>query len=156
MVTNPHPNVLISLRDTQNLKKFLQKQNLDTKTNFLDIFRLVTGSGLATAEGDVWRRHREIISNSFHYEFLKTNFPMIQETTREFLESLKPEDPKAYNESKASMVGQTIPALPLAVKVMEMSFFSKNQRLMKRITEFRQICYERIVTRKAEKDTMPS
>jgi len=97
MVTNLQADVLISLRDTQYLKDFLQKQNIYTKTKFLDILRLVAGTGLVTAEGDVWKRHRRIISNSFHYEFLKTNVHMIQETAREFLGSLGPEEMKSYN-----------------------------------------------------------
>jgi cytochrome P450 family 4 subfamily V len=191
MVTNLQSDVLISLRDTQYLKDFLQKQNLYTKTKFLDILRLVAGTGLVTAEGDVWKRHRKIISNSFHYEFIKTNVPMIQETTREFLSGLKPEDMKAYNVipkvqeitgeivgriffgkhlnsytfegkpltlaladlmTEIAMAGKSLPGVLLGAKVMKIPLFSKHQRLMKRITGFRQICYDIIEARRVQKD----
>ena len=88
---------MINLRDIGYVRDFLQKQNLYKKTKYIDMFRLIAGTGLVTAEGDVWKRHRKIVSNSFHYEFLKTNVQMIQETTREFLGSLKTEDLQNFN-----------------------------------------------------------
>jgi cytochrome P450 family 4 subfamily V len=58
--------------------------------------------------------------------------------------------------SEVSMVGKTMPALILGAKVMNMPLlFPKYQKLMKRITEFRQICYDIIEARKAQKGTMP-
>jgi len=49
------------------------------------------------SEGDVWKRHRKIISNSFHYESLKANITTIKNTTLEFLDKTTPEEHQNYS-----------------------------------------------------------
>jgi len=96
MVSNIKSNIVITLRDPQYIKEFLQKQSLYTKTKLFDMIKMVAGTGLVAAEGDTWKRHRKIVSNSFHYEFLKEKAPMIQETAQEFFGKVKPEEMKDY------------------------------------------------------------
>jgi len=95
-VSNVQSDVLFSLRGTQEIKDFLQKPHLYQKSKYIDMIKLIAGTGLVTVEGNIWKSHRKIISNSFHYEFLKANIPMIQDITRQFFEKLGPEDLNDY------------------------------------------------------------
>ena len=54
------------------------------------------GTGLLLAEGETWKRHRKIVSNSFNYDFLRSNIGLVQSTTKEFLSALTPEDFTGY------------------------------------------------------------
>ena len=93
-VTNFQTEILFNLRDPQYVKEFLQNQKYYVKTKSIDFLKELVGTGLVTIEGDKWKTHRKIISNSFHYEFLKGNLGMIQATVRELLDKI-PAD--AYN-----------------------------------------------------------
>jgi len=95
-VSNVQSDVVVSLRGTQEIKDFLQKPHLYQKSKYIDMIKLIAGTGLVTVEGNTWKSHRKIISNSFHYEFLKEKVPMIQDITKQFFEKLKPEDLKSY------------------------------------------------------------
>jgi len=96
LVTNLVNNVAIFLRDPQYIKELLQKPNFYEKTKFLHWVKPLVGNGLILTEGETWKRHRMIISGSFHYEFLKANIHVIQDTTREFLDKLTPEEMKKF------------------------------------------------------------
>jgi len=50
------------------------------------------GEGLVIAEGEIWKRHRKIISTLFNYDFLKSQIPVIMDTSREFLDKLSNEN----------------------------------------------------------------
>ena len=84
LVSNSLSNAVVLLRDSAYIKEYVQKQQYYNKGNFAKVMLPLLGPGLLLAEGEVWKRHRKIISNSFHYEFLKTNIPVIRETTRSF------------------------------------------------------------------------
>ena len=90
-------NISIMLRDTQYIREFLQKQHLYEKSEVIRALLPLIGTGLVLAEGDTWKRHRKVISNSFHYEFIKDNIPLVQNTTREFLDGLSKSDYDNYS-----------------------------------------------------------
>jgi len=88
LVTNVTARVMIMLRDTQYAKEFSLKQNLYKKSSHGDVMKSLLGTSLVFAEGDLWKRNRRIISNHFHYEFLKENVSVMQATTKEFLNKI--------------------------------------------------------------------
>jgi len=90
-------NIVIHLRDPNYIKEFLQNPSNYRKAKFLDILRILVGNGLLFAEGDTWKSRRKIISASFHYDFLRTNTALIQETTREILDKIPSQEYKGYN-----------------------------------------------------------
>jgi len=96
-VTNLGNKPLVSLNDPLYIKEFLLKPNLYEKVGIDFIKPLVGGGGLVMSEGDVWKRHRKIISNSFHYESLKANISTIRNTTLEFLDKTTPEEYQNYS-----------------------------------------------------------
>ncbi|RZK09917.1 MAG: cytochrome P450 [Flavobacterium sp.] len=71
-------------------------QQYYNKTGIVEYIKPVVGVGLTFAEGDFWKRHRRIISNSFHYESLKSNVPLILKISREFFDKLSPEECQNY------------------------------------------------------------
>jgi len=96
-ITNLNNKTLILLRDTQYAKDFFinpQNYKKDGITNFLK--PLVGGGGLVMYEGEAWKKHRKIISNSFHYESLRSNISVVQNTTKEFFDKLTPEELQSY------------------------------------------------------------
>lgn len=48
----------------------------------------LTSSGLTGVSGDDWKKQRKIISQSFHFDFIKENVPTIVATARELLDEL--------------------------------------------------------------------
>ena len=92
LITNLGNKTLFLLRDPTYIKDFLHSQHKYHKVGIVNNMKPLLGNGLATAEGSFWRNHRRIISNSFHYELLKSHVPIIQETTKEFLDKIKPEE----------------------------------------------------------------
>jgi len=92
LVTNVSARVMIMLRDTQYAKEFSLKNNLYKKSSHGDVMKSLLGTSLVFAEGDLWKRNRRIISNHFHYEFLKANVSVMQGTTKEFLNKVKAEE----------------------------------------------------------------
>jgi len=96
-ICNSGNKIVITLLDPQYIKEFLLKPSLYEKTGATNFIKpLVGGGGLVMSEGEEWKRHRKIISNSFHYESLKTNVSTIKETTLEFLNKTSPEEMKNY------------------------------------------------------------
>jgi len=92
LVTNWGSQVLVSFRDPKYAKDILQHPMRYKKSKVFDIFKHILGTGLSFLEGDEWKTRRKIISSCFHYEFLKNNTPLIQETVKEALEKIPPEE----------------------------------------------------------------
>jgi len=90
MVTNINDRVMVMLRDPKYAKAFSLNQHLYTKSSHGDIMRILLGTSLVFAEGEAWKRNRKIISNTFHFEFLKSNIHRMQSTTQEFLNKINP------------------------------------------------------------------
>ena len=78
LVSNIGNRPSVVLKDVQYVREFLQKHQYYHKAEYARNLYPLMGSGLILAEGEVWKRHRKIISNSFHYEFLKENIKLIQ------------------------------------------------------------------------------
>ncbi len=55
-------------------------------------FRLLFGTSVGLVEKDEWRRRRKVISNTFHFEFLKSLIPKVGEITGQMLKDLETKD----------------------------------------------------------------
>lgn len=97
LVSNLNTKILYALRDPAYVRECVHKQDLYHKADFLKTLVYIFGNGLVTAEGNVWKRHRKIISSTFNYEFLKANIKTIQDTTKEFLDKISPADYDRYS-----------------------------------------------------------
>ncbi len=96
-ITNLANKTLILIRDPQYAKDFFINPQNYKKVGVSNFLRPLVGyGGLVLSEGETWKRHRKIISNSFHYESLRTNLSVVQGTTKEFFNKLTPEDYKNY------------------------------------------------------------
>jgi len=93
-VTNLGSQVMVALVKPALPKEFLLKQeDYYVKTEAItDLFKCFVGDGLVTSEGETWKKHRKLVSNVFHFDFIKETVPIIIETTREFLDKIKARD----------------------------------------------------------------
>jgi len=95
MITHVSRLLFFVLQGPQYIKEFLQKQNLYNKA--VERVKLIALIGLVGAEGEIWKRHRKIISRSFNLEFLKANISVIQNTRKEFFDKLSDDEMKNYS-----------------------------------------------------------
>jgi len=105
LLTNSVGRPFLLLRDTKYIKEYFHKTQYYNKTGVVDFLKPVVGIGLLFAEGEMWKRHRRIISNSFHYESLKSNVPLVLKITKEFFNKISPEE---YNNFQAIQKVQQI------------------------------------------------
>jgi len=87
-VTNMGSSVTIMLRDPELIREFVNKPALYEKHHVFRTIKLLSGTGLAMAEGDVWKAHRKIVSSCFHYEFLTSNISNMMRIINEFLDKI--------------------------------------------------------------------
>jgi len=91
LASNWGSNAIVSFRDPKYAKEMLQFPTNYKKSAVFDLYKEILGTGLSFLEGDAWKVRRKIISSCFHYEFLKNNTSLIQETVNEFLDKIPPE-----------------------------------------------------------------
>jgi cytochrome P450 len=81
---------MVSLYDQELIRDFFTKPEMYQKSKFvLSAVMKVAGEGLFMADGEKWKKHRKIISQVFHYEFLKLWVPTIVNTTRRIFDELE-------------------------------------------------------------------
>jgi len=83
---------LISIVDPGLIKELAFKDQYYVKDMPTFVRHLLSGGGLPFLEGDTWKKNRKIISQSFHFEFLKQRIPIIVKTARGFINELKQKD----------------------------------------------------------------
>ena len=105
LISNIKSKAFILLRDPTYIKEFCQKPQFYEKSDLAQALLPLIGRGLVLAEGDEWKHRRKMISNSFHYEFLSSNVPRIQQITHEILDNIKPEE---YQDFPAILRAQDI------------------------------------------------
>jgi len=79
------------------LDNALKKEFAFSHNNYIveDVFGKIgrlTNNGLTGVSGDEWKKQRKIISQSFHFDFIKANIPTIVSTARELLNDLGQRD----------------------------------------------------------------
>jgi len=97
LLSNIGGNPLLLLRDPTLIKEYYRNANCYNKVGSIGFYKPLFGTGLLYAEGDVWKNHRKIISTSFHYEALKSQVGLIQNTTKEFLDKVGTEGCEDYS-----------------------------------------------------------
>jgi len=118
---------LILLRDAALIKDYYQKQHLYQKVGLPDYLMPLFGTGLLFAEGDLWKHHRRIISGSFHYAALKSKVPLVQATTKEFLNKVGPEGCQEYGviNKMQEITGEVVGRIFFGEHLNEYSFDNK-------------------------------
>jgi len=81
--------IMLQLLGAQASKEFFQHPEYYEKNLFAPAFTTLLSTGLSTAEGKLWKQHRRIISNTFHFDFVKGKIPMMANTAKEFLNKLE-------------------------------------------------------------------
>jgi len=89
-LTNLGSHLTWILYSPKIIKEFYSKQAYYRKVEAPKSIAVLMGTGLISAEGNLWKNHRRIISTLFHFNFLKQQVPVIVETAREFLNKLAP------------------------------------------------------------------
>lgn len=89
LVRNFGATPVVILLDPALKKQYAAQHTLYEVTDMFGEFFKIFTSGLVGANGDNWKKQRKIISGSFHFEFIKQNFPVIVNTAREHIEELK-------------------------------------------------------------------
>lgn len=72
------PFLGVWLIGSQILKDYFQNQDLHHKKLGLPNLKIPLEDGIFTAEGNVWKKHRRIDSQAFHFNFIKEQVPIIQ------------------------------------------------------------------------------
>jgi len=98
LCTNIGPNATLFLRDPALVKEFyLNTDNYIKDPLYLELFNPILGKGLVTSEGNQWKTQRKVMSNVFHFEFMKSILPNIQATARKNLYDLRSTSLKKVN-----------------------------------------------------------
>jgi cytochrome P450 len=86
-------------------------------------------NGLVLAEGAIWRKHRKLISMSFHYEFLRSITPDVIDICEELLDKLKAKNLPTINvmEEFKNITGEVIGRIFFGERLAEKEF--KGQKL---------------------------
>ena len=93
IVRNFGATPVIILLDPALKKEFAHHHHLYEVADYFGDFAKIFMTGLVDAKGDDWKKQRKIISQSFHFEFLKENVPVILNTTRTKLKELSQKEP---------------------------------------------------------------
>ena len=89
-VMNVGSETNLHIIDPKLIKEFFSKENLYKRhEKSLSLFKDLTGLGLLVSDGSVWKHHRKVISQVFHYEYLKEITPLIHEITVQHLDELQ-------------------------------------------------------------------
>jgi len=97
IVRNFASTPLVMITDSK-LKKELAFQHENYEMlNFFEGFGYVFSKGLVGVKGAQWKKQRKVISQSFHFEFLRENVPLIVKNTREKVQEISQRDLKKVN-----------------------------------------------------------
>lgn len=90
--------VNLVITDLTMLKDFSQKLECYTKQPlFINVYKLLTGEGLFTTEGNDWKRHRKFLSTAFNYNYIKETIPTVAYVVEEAFADLKKRGLKKIN-----------------------------------------------------------
>ncbi|XP_072180896.1 cytochrome P450 4F6-like [Diadema setosum] len=78
-----HPCVILNHPDT--LREILKSTTASVKSVGYQLFSDWLGQGLACSDGVLWRRHRRLITPSFHFNSLKRYVPIVNKVTTTLL-----------------------------------------------------------------------
>ena len=90
-ITNLGSNAVIMLRDHRYTKEFLSKPGLYEKHVLFRILKVIAKDSLPLAEGDIWKKHRKIVTSCFHYEFIASSVEVIRQVATEYLDKISTE-----------------------------------------------------------------
>jgi cytochrome P450 len=89
LITNTVGHPTIALTDPKLIKEFFTKEHIYAKPDeCLGFTKDFLQNGLAFAHGNDWKDQRKLLTQIFHYDFLKQNTPLIHEVACKHLEKL--------------------------------------------------------------------
>lgn len=82
-------NVLVCLCNTEIMREYYKKPNVYKKVDYhTNILKTLSGENILLSSGETWKKHRKVVSNYFHYQFLCDKIPAIRDIVVEFYEHL--------------------------------------------------------------------
>ena len=92
--TNILGNAFLFIVDPDLIKDFIsnQEKNYNKAEEFINLNKFFLGNGVLTSEGEVWRKHRKIASNAFHFDFIKSTVPVIEQVAQEVFDGIAREN----------------------------------------------------------------
>lgn len=83
-------NVLVCLCNTEIMREYYKKPNLYKKVDYhTNILKTLCGENILLSSGETWKKHRKVVSNYFHYQFLCEKIPAIRDIVVEFYDHLE-------------------------------------------------------------------
>lgn len=92
LVRNFGSTPIVQLFDPVLKKEFAFMNHLYALPNFSKDFAATFMKSLNSVSGEEWKKQRKIISQSFHFEFIKDGVPVMVDTTQELLNDLAKKD----------------------------------------------------------------
>lgn len=76
----------VYLIDPTLAKDLMMNPSNYTKSQMLNIYKLILGPGLVFLDGKLWKKHRKILSEIFHFDFIASHIPTVVQTSLDIFE----------------------------------------------------------------------
>ena len=90
------PILFVNLFDPDLLKEFFklhqQQPELYDKNLRIGVLRMFLQDGLFSAEGNIWKKHRRIDSQAFHFDFVRKQVAMIRRIAKDYISKINPNE----------------------------------------------------------------
>lgn len=84
--------VYLHIIDPKMIQDFkMNPDNYKKNEKLLQIYYEDLGEGLLYAHGKQWKKHRKLTSTVFHFEFLKSNIPVVKNIAKQVFEGVSKE-----------------------------------------------------------------
>ena len=121
-ITNLGSNAVIMLRDHRYTKEFLSKPGLYEKHVLFRILKVIAKDSLPLAEGDIWKKHRKIITSCFHYAVIANNIEVVRQVVTEYLDKISFENEFPVVAKMQEITGEIIGRIFFGRKMIDYRF----------------------------------
>lgn len=98
----------IYLIDPELIKVYFQQHDFYEKRLGVGLMKLFLQDGLFSAEGDVWKKHRKIDSQAFHFDFVSSQISLIRKISKEFIGKIDPAEKLSAINFFQSITGEIV------------------------------------------------
>ena len=119
------------LTDTSLKKEFHLNQNKYKKPDYLaDTLRFYKGvENIVSAEDATWKKHRKIISTTFHFDFVTSRVPLIKDSTSLLFAEIKDHENVDIETLFHSITGTVITRVMFGANFSSLSYKGKSAAL---------------------------
>jgi len=91
MLAAPFPGAafLLVLDPVLIKEMLLHPENYDKMSKESELSNIFSKFGLTRTSGEIWKKHRKVLSSAFQYNYLSLMIPSIEDCTKEFFESFQ-------------------------------------------------------------------